>query len=161
MLKRSPDNDPQQHLLYSWESAFVDGKVASAVMSRQETVELVARSCALLGIPEPRLRFLQLNVSCRADMMRNVIEIADWGRTRPTLLHEIAHLATIKDVIRGDHPHGRAFLSTAIGLYARFVPLPIDYLVETARFRGLDFDERRARGPLGKEKDESFFPGAI
>jgi len=157
----SPPYDPQQHRLYEWERAFVESKTPGAVMSRQETQELARRASGLLGIREPRIRFLPLNVSCRANMRTHEIEIADWGRTKPTLLHEIGHLATIREVMAGDAPHGKAFLSTVIALYARFIPLPIDYLIETAVFRGLILDEPRARGPIGNETREGFFPGVL
>lgn len=154
-------SDPQQERVYAWERAFVETKVPDEVMSRDETLLLVARAAGLLLIPSPKVRFLALNVSCRADMRRNSLEIADWGRTRPTLLHEMAHLGTVPDVLAGDSPHGRAFVATAMGLYARFLRLPLDYLVETALIQRLDFDEHRARGPLHAEAVTSFYPGEI
>lgn len=154
-------DDPQQHRLYAWERAFVETRMREEVMSRDETMRLVARTSGLLAIETPRVRFIKLNVSCRANMRLHLLEIADWGRTRWTILHEMSHLGTWRDVLRGDSPHGSAFLSVAIGLYWRFLDIPVDYLVETARSQGLQFDEARARGPLAAEARPSFFPGEI
>lgn len=154
-------DDPQQHKLYAWERAFVETRVREEVLSRDETLDLVARSSGLLAIEPPRVRFIKLNVSCRANMRLHVMEVADWGRTRWTILHEMAHFATWRDVLGGDSPHGRAFLSVSIALYHRFLGIPLDHMIGTARSQGLDLDERRARGLLPSEARSSFYPGDL
>lgn len=148
--------DPQQNQLYEWERAFVETRVPAEAMSTDEVVLLIARVSGTLGIPTPRVRFLSLNVSCRAVIHENVLEVAPWGRTRATLLHEMAHLGSWPAILRGDSPHGRAFTTLAIILYNRFLGLPLDYLVDTAQSRRLDLDPVAARSPIGNEVQPDF-----
>lgn len=158
---RKVDHDPQQERLYEWERAFVEPKCPPQIMSIQEVRGLVARACGLAQIREPSIKFTSINVACKAYPGRNELEIADWGRSRPTILHEIAHLASWDWVLAGDAPHGRVFTTFAIVLYNRFLGLSIEYLTDTAASRNLAFDPLGVHGLLPSEGMKDFFPDDI
>lgn len=149
-------DDPLQERLYEWERSFIETKVPQQIMSRDQIVGLVGRATALLELRQPKVRFVSLNVSCRATPALNLLEIADWGRNPHVLLHETAHLATWGAVLAGDAPHGLAFTTIAIILYNRFLGLSLDYLLETAGSRGLSFHEPAARSRLPVEDQVQF-----
>jgi hypothetical protein len=131
--------DPQRETLYEWERAYVDARWPPETMSAEEVRALVVRVSAVLRIPEPTISFKSIDISCKARPLANRLDIADWGRTRPTILHEMAHLGSWRAVLRGDTPHGVAFTTMAIALYHRFLGMPLDYLEESAASRGLAF----------------------
>ena len=132
--------DSQQFEVYAWERDFVEKAVGSEMMSRQECEEMVLAAAAHLRLPSvPDVSFPTLLRDCRAYPSRNLIEIAEWGRGRVTLLHEIAHFGSWREVIRGEEPHGESFMGCAIGLYAKFLGLSLDELERTATLRKLRY----------------------
>ena len=150
--------DPQAERLYEWERSWLEPKLPSEIMSQEEVRGLVARVSAAAGIVEPTVVFVSVNVACKAKPWENKLEIADWGRSRLTILHEIAHLATWPWVIRGDAPHGRAFTTVAIILYNRFLGFSLEFLSASAANRQLDFDTRAIHAKLPSESQQDFYP---
>lgn len=135
---RMPDS--QQYEVYAWERDFVEKLVGPEMMSREECEDLVAAAAVHLRLPSvPSVSFPVIKEACRAYPSRNLIEIAEWGRGRVTVLHEMAHFGSWRNVIQGEEPHGESFVGCAIDLYARFLRIGIDELERTARLRRLRF----------------------
>ncbi len=110
----------------------------------------MARAAAAhLGMRQPAIGFTAMpGVPCLAYPSRHALRIAEWGRDQVTVLHEVSHLATWPAVLRGEAPHGPAFVTMAIALYARFLGIPVAWLEETARMRRIAFRPgRRAAAP--------------
>lgn len=151
--------DPQQHEVYAWERDFVEPRVGPEIMSREECLDLVAAAAAHLGLPStPTVTFPVIQMACKAIPSRNAIEIADWGRSRITVLHEMAHFGSWRKVVQGEAPHGESFLGCAIGLYAKFCGLDLNWLEQTATLRRLRFIPN-IEPTIGRIAD--FFPGEI
>jgi len=124
-------------LLYDWERNFVEPS-AQSFMSREDCLSLVFRSSAAAGIPAPRVRFAKsTRAPCRAVPSRWEVVIADWGRNPVTVLHEVAHLATLPAIAAGEDPHGPSFLAQAIAFYADFLGMDEAKLRKTAAAIGL------------------------
>lgn len=153
-----PPQDPQAERLYEWERSWLEPKLPPEIMSQEEVRGLVARVSAATSIIEPTVAFVSLNVACKAKPLQNRLEIADWGRSRLTILHELAHLVSWPWVMRGDAPHGRAFTTVAIILYNRFLGFSLDFLAGSAVNRQLDFDPRAIYAKLPSEAQQDFYP---
>jgi len=109
--------------VYDWERNYVEPRDIG-FLSREDTRTLVAASSSLLGIPQPTVRFVKASSApCRANPSDWSVTISDWGRTRTTVLHEVAHLGSLRAVLAGEDAHGPTFVATAILLYARFLRL--------------------------------------
>lgn len=157
-MTRPDPRDPQRDRLYEWEREAIEAHLPPEVMSREEVRDLIAAASSVLGMPEPEVAFKTLPVPCRAIPAHWRIEISEWGRTRVTVLHEIAHLATLPAMRRGEEPHGGAFLGMAIALYARFIGLDGAALVRSARAEGLIVVPVRLAGrPPEPSADEGRF----
>lgn len=151
--------DTQQHEVYAWERDFVEKRVGPEIMSREECRDLVAAAAAHLGLrTAPTVSFPVIQMACKAIPSKNAIEIADWGRSKVTVLHEMAHFGSWRAVIRGEEPHGDTFVGCAIGLYAKFCGLDVKWLEEKAAMRRLRFVPN-LKPNLGRISD--FFPGEI
>ena len=82
----------------------------------------------------PRVIFKgALAIPCKADFNKWEITIANWGHSAVTVLHEAAHLATFKDVVRGENGHGASFARQAIEFYSRYIGIDENYLLTKAR----------------------------
>ena len=135
--------------VYEWERDVVEPKSLN-FLSREECLELAGRAALFLGIPAPSLRISKAaSMPCRAIPSKWQIVIAGWGRTPVTLLHEVAHLGSLKAVAKGENPHGPAFVATAIALYARFLGLDAAKLSDSARQYGVGVGTQ-AFGPVDR-----------
>jgi len=121
--------------VYDWERNDVE-PCDIGFLSREEVLKLVNAACECLGIPAPKVRFINASrAPCKAIPRTWTLEISDWGRNRVTILHEVAHLATIRAILRGEDAHGPTFVATAICLYAAFLNLdPTDLKLKAMRF---------------------------
>lgn len=118
--------------VYDWEAQCVEPK-AGGFLSRDECHELIERACAFSKMAKPQVRISKATyMSCRAIPGKWQLVFAGWGRTGVTVLHEVAHLATYQDVIRGEDGHGPAFVGQAIEYYSTFLGIDIQYLIRTA-----------------------------
>lgn len=125
-------------LLYDWERNYVEPG-AVGFLSREACLALVSKAAVASGIPAPAVRFAKsASMSCRAVPSKWQVVIADWGRTPVTVLHEVAHLATIRNVMAGEDPHGPAFLAQAIDYYSRFLGIDGEALRKSAAAVGLE-----------------------
>lgn len=142
----------QAQRTYDWERNFVEPKLP-AFLSKEECLSLVRRAAAEAGMEVPAVRFAKAaSMPCRAVPSKWEIVIADWGRTPVTVLHEMAHLAAIDGLMRGEDGHGPSFMGWACAYYSRLLGLDHAYLVGTANSMGLHVsDPARAasRGARG------------
>lgn len=139
--------------LYDWERNSVE-PFAKAFLSREECEALVSRAAGAAGIKLPRVRFAKsASMPCRAVPTRWEVVIADWGRTPVTVLHEVAHLATLPAVIAGEDPHGPAFLAQAIAFYACFLGMDEGRLRQTAISVGLAVAVKAEKKPPRSDRD--------
>lgn len=123
--------------LYTWERNWVEPKTRD-FLSRDECMALVESASKYAGIPTPNIRISKAaNMPCRAIPSKWQIVIAAWGRTPVTILHEVAHLATLSAISRGEDPHGPTFLAKVINFYTHFLNIDQNYLIQTAEGAGL------------------------
>lgn len=143
--------DYQQQRVYDYEAAAVE-PIAHFLLSRDDIRSLVDRMCRLTGTPVPDVRFLgSTTIPCKAVIGPGVyrLDIADWGRTPPVVLHETAHLAQFADpegrreLMAGVH-HGPVFVRLAIDIYSTFLAVEIDVLERLALLHKVSFAARRA-----------------
>jgi len=148
--------NPAQRV-YDWERCYVEPYDVS-FLSRDDIRSLVTIAAGILSIAVPGVRFVKSAATpCRADPARWQIEIADWGRNRVTILHEMAHLATIRRVAAGEDPHGPSFVAMAIRLYARFLDLDEAHLKSLAIRSGIKVGEvSSGRTSAGRFMEEDF-----
>jgi hypothetical protein len=143
MSQRNAPNgqsDYQAQAVYSWERDYVESAVGPQIMSRDQCENLVRSASAFLRMRAPRIVYVKFEgVPCYALPDTHTLEIAAWGRGHVTLLHEVAHLETWRTVMFGEAPHGPTFVGCAMGLYARFLRIPVQHLERTARSRRIDF----------------------
>lgn len=121
--------------LYNWEERFVEPRQKDwqRLLSKEQCEEFVKAACFKTGTRLPFIRFNKMNATpCKAVPGTWEILIAEWGRSAVTILHETAHLATIRAVIDGENPHGASFARQAIEFYRDFVGIDEGYLLETA-----------------------------
>lgn len=121
--------------VYNWERNDVE-PFDIGFLSREEVAKLVSEASGILGIPVPQIKFVKSDkIPCKAIPRTWTLQISDWGRQRTTILHEVAHLATLGAIMRGEDGHGPTFVATAICLYARFLKLdPADLVTKAVRF---------------------------
>lgn len=118
--------------VYDWENNCVEPK-AVGFLSRDECHELVDKACTMSGILKPSIRISKSAfMSCRAVPAKWQLVFSGWGRTGVTVLHEVAHLATIQAILRGEDAHGPSFVGQAIEFYHRILGVDLEYLVRTA-----------------------------
>lgn len=149
-MKRPAPLDYQQDRVYGFENAVVE-PVAHFLLSRQDIAALVDRLCRLTGTPVPEIRYRgSTELPCRAivDGGAYRLEIADWGRTPPVVIHECAHLSQYADPdgraeLRAGIHHGPIFVRMAIDLYAMFMAVGVDALEQMATAHGVGFAPRR------------------
>jgi len=123
--------------VYDWERNFVEPRDIG-FLSRDDTRALVGSASSFLGIREPSVRFVKASSApCKANFREWSIVISDWGRSRVTVLHEVAHLGSVQALMRGEDGHGPTFVATAISLYARFLGLDPNALAAQARSVGI------------------------
>lgn len=123
--------------VYNWERNDVE-PYDVGVLSREDVSRLVVMASSALGIKPPNVRFVKSdNIPCKAIPRTWSIEISMWGRNRTTILHEIAHLATVEAVMKGEDGHGPTFVATAIYLYAVFLKLDPRALIASAMQFGI------------------------
>jgi hypothetical protein len=149
---------PYAQRVYDWERTFVEPGDPS-LLSREDCAALSAAACRVLGIPVPRLRFTkQSSAPCWANPREWTVSISDWGRTRVTLLHELAHLGAVaRGAVRED-PHGPTFLRCAIDLYVAFLRMDVRSLEAGAGRFGLS-PAAGAAVPVGRPASTGFFDG--
>ena len=126
--------DPQAQVVYEWERRHVEPLLAPAMMSSAQVEILVGEACAATGTRSPAVRYANLAMPCHADTRTWTLLIANWGRNKVTVLHEVAHLAVHGREREG---HGPAFVGMAISLYAAFCAMDGDALAASARRMGL------------------------
>lgn len=131
--------DPQQKLVYAWEASHVE-PLDNSMLSYKEINDLVIHASGLLGIIRPDVRFKKTNAHCRAFPLKNVIVITNWGKTKTTVLHELAHIADFQ-ITRGRSGmgHGPVFLGLAMALYSYYLKLSPNLLNNSASGMGLKF----------------------
>jgi hypothetical protein len=142
----------QTQRVYDYEAEVVE-PIARFLLSREEIRALVDRMCRLTGTPVPDIRFLgSTTIPCKAVVGPGVyrLDIADWGRTPPVVLHETAHLAQFADPhgrreLMARNHHGPVFVRLAIDLYAAFMDVDVDTLERLAIARGVEFAPRRVK----------------
>ncbi len=122
--------DPTMDRVYDWERVYVDARVAPAILSRDECHDFIRMVSLHLGVRIPELSFVQ-GGNCFATMA-GTMTLADWGRTHQTLLHEMAHIATLDYILAGEAPHGERFVFQAIDLYVTFLGLDLATLTNSA-----------------------------
>jgi hypothetical protein len=124
-------------LVYDWEANHVEPGDRT-FLSREAARALVVEACRFLGIKVPEIQFINGSMApCSASITRWKLRITEWGRTRVTLLHEVAHLGSAEAVRAGEDGHGPTFLAVAISLYSRFLGLDEQTLITSARRVGL------------------------
>lgn len=147
-----PSADYQQQRVYDYEAEAVE-PIAHFLLSRDDIRALVDRMCRLTGTPVPDVRFLgSTTIPCKAVIGPGVyrLDIADWGRTPPVVLHETAHLAQFADsegrreLMAGVH-HGPVFMRLAIDIYSLFMDVDLATLERLAIAHGIDFAPRRVK----------------
>jgi len=130
--------------VYDWERNFVEPRDIG-FLSRDDTKGLVSAASSFLGIREPAVRFVKASSApCKANYREWSIVISDWGRSRVTVLHEMAHLGSVQAVLRGEDGHGPTFVATAIALYERFLAMDPTVLAAQARAVGIQVGAMRA-----------------
>lgn len=134
--------------VYDWERNFVEPKDIG-LLSRDDAKGLVSAASSFLGIREPTVRFVKASSApCKANFREWSIVISDWGRSRVTVLHELAHLGSVQAVSQGEDGHGPTFVATAIALYARF--LGMDAAILSAQARSVGIQVGKAPAPQGE-----------
>lgn len=137
----------QAQLLYDWERNVVEPR-AQAFLSREDCLSLVHRAATVGRIRLPAVRFAKsASMPCRAVPSRWEVVIADWGRNPVTVLHEVAHLATLPAIAAGEDPHGPSFLAQAIAFYAAFLGMDETWLRKTAASVGLAVARNATKPP--------------
>lgn len=122
---------------YAWEAMYVEPK-ARAILSRDQCRGLVKSVAMRENMPIPKVEFMSVdNLPCYARVDTWSVHIADWGHTPVTILHEMAHLATLQALLKGEDPHGPAFIAKCIDYYHHFLRIPIDPMKAGARKFGL------------------------
>lgn len=132
--------DEAARRLYHWEEAFVEPRQSDGdrLLTTEQCRDYVYRACAATGTRPPTIRFKSsAHVPCKADFLKWEIILAEWGHAAVPVLHETAHLATFKDVLRGENGHGPAFARMAIEFYAGFLGINKEYLTRTAEKCGV------------------------
>lgn len=144
-------------LEYDWEANYVETCVASVRLSREECEYYVRKAVEISGVAAPTLSFPKTRNRCTFYPGRWHVEISGWGRTPVTILHEMAHLASFPAVLRGENPHGPAFVRQAIEFYHRIIGIDQAYLFQTATHVGLEIGGTlyRHRAPKRPELDFS------
>ncbi len=149
-MKRPAPIDYQQDRVYGFENEVVE-PIAHFLLSRQDIAALVDRLCRLTGTPVPEIRYRgSTELPCRAMIGGGAyrLEIADWGRTPPVVIHECAHLCQFDDPagraeLRAGIHHGPVFVRMAIDLYASFMTVGVDALERLATTHRVEFAPRR------------------
>ena len=134
--------------LYHWEDAFVDPRQrpGDRLLTSEQCRELVFNACAVTGTRVPYVRMKSAShVPCKANFRTWEIILAEWGRAALPVLHEVAHLATFDDVMRGENPHGPSFARMAIEFYAVFMGVDMEYMLRTAAKCGVLVGPPRGR----------------
>jgi hypothetical protein len=130
-----PDDDPLQKRVYDWERACVDSRARPEIMSREQCASFIRLVVRSRPISVRSLRFTATG-DCYATPA-GLISIADWGRTKHTILHELAHLVTFDAVAGGEPAHGESFVLAVIELYAEFLGLDVQDLSRSAQVFGV------------------------
>jgi hypothetical protein len=142
--------DYQQQRVYDFENEVVE-PIAPFLLSRDDIAAMVDRLCRLTGAPVPEIRYRgSTDLACRAVVGGGAyrLEIADWGRTPPVVIHECSHLCQLADpagrreLQAGIH-HGPVFVRMAIDLYANFMTLDLETLERKAAEHRVEFAARR------------------
>lgn len=122
---------------YAWEAQYVEPR-AKLLLSRDNIRELVKQVALRENMPIPKVEFMSVeNIPCYAKIDTWSIHIANWGYTPTTILHELAHLATLQALIDGEDPHGPAFIAKCIDYYHYFLKIPVEHMKAGARRYGL------------------------
>ena len=153
-------HDPQQNLVYEWEFAQVDYIAPKEVLSTSEMEMFVTQVSKDLMIRPVSVISTNSNLPCRAIFREWAIEIAPWGRSQVTVLHEMAHFGTIKQIMKGAEPHGPEFVGVAIGLYVAYLGFDKGYLIKTAENSGIRVGEvPEFKGRKKKDDSKRLFDG--
>lgn len=131
--------DKIANAVYAWEKSYVEPRPA-LYLSSEQVVDLARQASWKENIPVPIIRFVKSNsLPCQAHIDTWMIDIADWGRTPCTVLHEVAHLATLPALAKGEDPHGPSFVTKCIDLYHHFIKIPLEHLCWSATRSGLQY----------------------
>jgi hypothetical protein len=149
-MKRPDPLDYQKERVYAFEDEVVL-PIADFLLSRQDIEAMVDSLCRLTGTPVPEIRYRgSTDLACRAIVGGGAyrLEIADWGRKPPVVIHECAHLAQLQDPagraeLRAHIHHGPVFVRMAIDLYATFMAVEVDALERLATAHDVVFAPRR------------------
>lgn len=142
--------DEQASRVYAWEAEAVEPmqRPQDTLLTMTECRELVRKASSRSLIEPPHVVFSTAQLAnCWADPRNNRIRICKWGHSGVTVLHEVAHLATIDAIIAGENPHGPSFVGRAIDFYAFYLGMDLRTLLESAARFGLSARAPRRRTP--------------
>lgn len=129
---------------YAWEAQYVEPR-AVAYLSKDDCVDLIRSAALREGIKVPVVNFMSVDrLPCKANIDTWTIDIAYWGRTPVTLLHELAHLVTVDAIFKGEDPHGPTFIAKCIDYYHHYLKIPVDHMRDGARKFGLKIGNVRS-----------------
>lgn len=147
--------DISAQAVYDWEAEVVEPH-AVEMLDKDGCRAILREVCRLARLEPPRLIFTPLRVPCYYEPRDRKIRIAEWGRTRVTVLHEIAHYVDHAMNGLGAAPHGPNFVRIAMALYARYVGVPLDDMEKGAAVRRVPFADRSAFSLSGSSSSDFF-----
>ncbi len=122
---------------YAWEAHYVEPR-AIAYLAKDDCVDLIYTVALRENIQIPKINFMNVDqIPCYANISDWSINIAQWGRTPVTILHEMAHLTTFEFLKSGEDPHGPTFIAKCIDYYHYFLKIPVEHMRDGARKFGL------------------------
>jgi hypothetical protein len=148
--------DKVANAVYAWEKVYVESSPA-LYLSNEQVISLVTRASWREKIPVPQIRFINSqNHPCQAHIDTWMLDIVNWGRTPCTVLHEVAHLATMEAILNGEDPHGPTFVSKCIDLYHHFIGIPMEKLLWSADRAGVRYGTIAIRPKASAKLENSF-----
>ena len=139
--------DNQKSKVYGWErqfqnSHFIDIKSGNErchdELTLKECERLVKTVCRYFKVT--RIPSVTDGRGCRSAYWFShwEIKLPKWARQETVVLHELAHMITPM-LFRRVAPHGREFVGVQMSLLNRYMDIPYDVLMETARNHRVDF----------------------
>lgn len=125
--------------VYDWETNYIS-PLDGHYLSKYDCFDLIQKSSDFLKINPPTVRLRKASqIPCEAVPKKWEMILADWGRTRVTVLHEMAHFVSYKATYEyGDDPHGLLFIIHAMLLYHKFLNISVNVLIKTLNQSGIN-----------------------